>query len=143
MDYSLKFQVFISFLIWGLQHAEILNIYNCKRWYCSGAIFVYCLLTLFNYICFKLNKPIFISSFIIGLIAAGSILFWDIEHWNISTRHRNEYYDTHNFNDNILFLNLFWIIIFINQNKIINTNNNVNNDDNNMPMMYDDHCYYV
>ena len=110
---GLKFQIILNICSWILQYLEILNLYNCEKYWCSGTHFIYTSLTLLNYIIFKYDNLIFIPSLIIGLIGSLSLFFWDLTWWNISTRYRTEYYDTHCFYTTILFINLFWCFFYI------------------------------
>lgn len=105
-------QIFINVSLGLLEYLEILNLYNCTRWACSSAPISVFSLTLLNYLFFYKKKEIMIPSIITNFFVAGGSLFWDIEYWNISTRHRTEYYDTHAFNAGILWINTFWAMAY-------------------------------
>ncbi|MFK7871676.1 MAG: hypothetical protein AB8C84_00700 [Oligoflexales bacterium] len=106
-------QLSLNSLAFLLQHLEVLNIYNCERWWCGGTPALYLGASAINYALLFREHPVMIPTLLTAALGAGSLLFWDVEYWNISTRHRTEYYDTHNFYDNALWLNQFWSIVYL------------------------------
>ena len=106
-------QTFLTYCMFQLEHLEVLNIYNCTRWYCGGVPLGVLLLTIINFICFPKIRLITGPTIISLTYISGSLLFWDFEHWNISTRHRTEYYDTHCFSAVLLWIMLLWYVFYL------------------------------
>lgn len=124
MDHGCKIQILLNITIWIIQHLEILNIYNCKQYWCSGVHFIYITITIINYYVYKYDILVFIPSIIIGLIGAFSLLFLDIKLGNTNNKYGMEYYITHGFYDVLLFINLLWCLLYLSILKkyIDNTN---------------------
>lgn len=113
MNFGLKIQLTINLISWLLEYLEMLNLYNCEQYWCSGSHFILIGLSIINYIIYKFDKLIFIPYIIISIVGSFSLLFWGITWWNVSSRHRSEYYDTHSFLNTILFVNLFWNLFYL------------------------------
>jgi hypothetical protein len=113
MKNNIKFQLLINLISWILEYLEMLNVYNCEQYWCSGSHFILIGISIINYIIYKFDKLIFIPYIIISIIGSLSLLFWDITWWNVSTRHRTEYYNSHNFLNITLFVNLFWDLFYL------------------------------
>lgn len=103
-------QITLNICVMLLEYLEILNLYNCNRWYCSGVGLFVLLINIINTILFKENLEFNVPSLICHILGSGGLLFWDVEHWNISTRHRTEYYDTHDSYFMMLYVTNFFMI---------------------------------
>ncbi|KAJ9448185.1 hypothetical protein DIPPA_17610 [Diplonema papillatum] len=88
-------QLLVSLTIMMLEYMQILNLYNCERWGCStvpcGGLLLIAVTALVFQENFDLSLPLLISH----TLGAAGLLFWSIEWWNVATRHRTEFYDTH------------------------------------------------
>ena len=110
---SVWIPVWLAVCAWCLEFLEVLNLYNCKAWWCSGVPFIYFGVSGIIYFFICREHCIMIPTLVASFIGGVSLLFWDCTRWNIDTRHRTEYYDTHNFYANALWLNCFWNFVYV------------------------------
>jgi len=119
------FQLFLDFSIFLIEFLTVMNAYNGTKLdnlliYCIPTIITFLHLVLYKKSCFRFVLP---SLFIycLGVIAQGS---WYSEYWQVNTRHRTEFYDTHAIFTSFMFYVIVRSIdlIFI-QKKPTSTNN--------------------
>ena len=111
MNYKIAYlQLTCNMIMMILEYLEVLNLYNCSRWYCSGIPCGFLFINICNTIFFRDNLLINVPSLVCNFLGAGGLLFWDIEYWNVSTRHRTEYYDTHDSYFAMLYITNYFII---------------------------------
>ncbi|KAJ9465479.1 hypothetical protein DIPPA_53367 [Diplonema papillatum] len=101
---SFIIQCVISILYLALEYLQILNLYNCHRYMCGGVSCTVLGALALNAFVFRENLDLSLPVVIVHVLGGSGLLFWSIEWWNVSTRHRTEYYDTHT---------IFFVMLFV------------------------------
>lgn len=97
-----------------LSMLEVLNIYNCKRYYCILPFGVVLFLTLLISIFCRTDHFIDIPIIITYMILTVSFVYWDLIDYDARfTRHRTEYYLTHGFAASSTYILSMWILFYI------------------------------
>ncbi|KAJ9465481.1 hypothetical protein DIPPA_53369, partial [Diplonema papillatum] len=71
----------------SLEYLELLNLYNCGRWFCGGVSFAVLGILSLNAFFFRENLDLSVPVVISHVLGGSGLLFWSIEWWNVSTRH--------------------------------------------------------
>ncbi|KAJ9465480.1 hypothetical protein DIPPA_53368 [Diplonema papillatum] len=99
------FQTTISCLYMALEYLEVLNIYNCERWWCGRTSFAALTVLGLNAAVFRENIALSIPVIIAHAMTAAAIVLWCIE-YDFIFNHliRTEYYDTHALSFAVVFI---------------------------------------
>eukprot|EP01064_Diplonema_japonicum_P012883 TRINITY_DN2022_c5_g3_i2.p1 TRINITY_DN2022_c5_g3~~TRINITY_DN2022_c5_g3_i2.p1 ORF type:complete len:203 (+),score=52.56 TRINITY_DN2022_c5_g3_i2:56-610(+) len=77
------------------EYLQILNLYGSGQWATGLVPVMAFLLTCVVSFVWRQNVEVNVPFLVAHFMGAAGLLFWSIEWWNTSTRHRTEYFDTH------------------------------------------------
>ncbi|KAJ9465462.1 hypothetical protein DIPPA_08703 [Diplonema papillatum] len=102
---SFVFQTVVSCLYMMLEYMEIINIYNCERYWCGRTACITLGIVGLNAIIYRENFDLSTPLIFAHTLGAIPFIIWDLEYMTIfDTLIRTEYYDTHAMAFSLVFI---------------------------------------